>query len=138
MYYLSTPCQMLIMNQPDNKHFLTQLLFQRPFLDSGTIAVPANISDHKATYITLPFQYDTEGVFNRLIFSYKRAKFTILKQKISNFDWTCLREGTLDEACSKFNKTFLNFVNLCVPSKNVLIRPDDKPWYDCEIRRVSR
>ena len=49
-----------------------------------------------------------------------------------------LREGTLDEACSKFDNTFLNFVNLCVPSKNVLIRPDDKPWYDCEIRRVSR
>ena len=27
---------------------------------------------------------------------------------------------------------------MCVPSKNVLIRSDDKPWYDCEIRRVSR
>ena len=26
-----------------------------PFLDSGTLDVPDNISDHKATYITLPF-----------------------------------------------------------------------------------
>ena len=49
-----------------------------------------------------------------------------------------LREGTLDEAYSKFNDTFLDFVTSCVPSKNVLIRPDDKPWYDSEIRRVSR
>ncbi|MCG8097314.1 MAG: hypothetical protein JAZ17_27465 [Candidatus Thiodiazotropha endolucinida] len=109
-----------------------------PFLDSGSLTVPANISDHKATYISLPFQYDTEGAFNRLIFLYKKANFTLLKQKILNYDWSCLTEGTLDEACSRFNDTFLEFVNSCIPSKNVLIRPNDKPWYDSEIRRVSR
>ena len=109
-----------------------------PFLDSGTLDVPDNISDHKATYITLPFQYDTEGAFSRLIYLYKKANFTLLKQKLSNFDWTCLRQGTLDEACSKFNDIFHDFVNSSVPSKNVLIRPDDKPWYDSEIRSLSR
>ena len=82
-----------------------------PFLDSGTLNVLDNISDHKATYITLPFQYDTEGAFSRLIYLYKKANFTLLKQKLSNFDWTCLRQGTLDEACSKFNDIFLDFVN---------------------------
>ena len=49
-----------------------------------------------------------------------------------------LREGTLNEAYSKFNDTFLDFVNSCVPSKKCSFRPDDKPWYDSEIRRVSR
>ena len=63
-----------------------------PFLDSGSLDVPDNISDHKATYITLPFQYDTEKAFNRLIYLYKKAHFTLLKQNKSNFDWTCLRE----------------------------------------------
>ena len=53
-----------------------------PFLDSGTLDVPVNISDHKATYITLPFQFDTEGALNRLIYLYKKANFTLLKQKI--------------------------------------------------------
>ena len=109
-----------------------------PFIDSGTIEVPNNISDHKATYIKLPFQYDTEGAYNRLIWLYRKANFTLLKQKISNYDWNCLREGTADEACTKFNNIFLDFVRSCIPNKNVLIRPDDKPWYDSEIRRVSR
>ena len=89
-------------------------------------------------HIILPFQYDTEGAFSRLIYLYKKANFTLLKQKLSNFDCTCLRQGTLDEACSKFNDIYLDFVNSSVPSKNVLIRPDDKPWYDSEIRRLSR
>ncbi|MCU7958324.1 MAG: endonuclease/exonuclease/phosphatase family protein, partial [gamma proteobacterium symbiont of Bathyaustriella thionipta] len=109
-----------------------------PFLDSGTLDIPNTISDHKATYITLPFQYDTEGAFNRVIFLYKKANFTLLKQKLSNYDWECLREETIDEACSKFNDTFLDFVKSCIPSKNVLIRPNDKPWYDSEIRKISR
>ena len=52
-----------------------------PFLYSGTLDFPDNISNHKATYITLPFQYDTEGAFNRLIYLYKKANFTLLKQK---------------------------------------------------------
>ena len=49
-----------------------------PFLISGTIEVPNNISDHKATYIKLPIQYDTEGAYNRLIWLYRKANFTLL------------------------------------------------------------
>ena len=52
------------------------------FLDSGTLDVPDNISDHKATYITLPFHYDTERAFSRLIYLYKKGKFYIIKTKI--------------------------------------------------------
>ena len=33
---------------------------------------------------------------------------------------------------------FFLTVNSSVPSKNILIRPDDKPWYDSEIRSLSR
>ena len=127
-----------VITEPTRQQAILIITEDLPFLDSGTLDVPDNISDHKATYITLPFQYDTEGAFSRLIYLYKKANFTLLKQKLSNFDWTCLRQGTLDEACSKFNDIFLDFVNSSVPSKNVLIRPDDKPWYDSEIRRLSR
>ena len=27
---------------------------------------------------------------------------------------------------------------MCIPHKDVVIRPDDKPWYDSEIRKYSR
>ena len=63
-----------------------------PFLDSGTLDVPDNIGDHKATYKTLLFQYDTEGAFNRFIYLYQKANFTLLEHKLSNYNWTCLRE----------------------------------------------
>ena len=78
IYLLTTDPQTVIYYSTNHAQ---ELIYFDSFLDSGTIAVPANISDHKATYITLPFQYDMEGVFNRLIYLYKRANFTLLKQK---------------------------------------------------------
>ena len=26
----------------------------------------------------------------------------------------------------------------CIPSRNVIIRPDDKPWYDSELRHFTK
>ena len=130
-----------VINEPTRQHAILDPIIiteDLPFLDAGTIGVPNNISDHKATYINLPFHYNTDSAYNRLVWLYKKANFALLKENISNYDWNCLREGTLDEACGKFNNFFLTFVRSCIPAKNVLIRPDDKPWYDSEIRKMSR
>ena len=47
-----------------------------PFLDSGTISIPSEISDYKATFIRFPSQYecqyhlkDKSGFIRRLILS---------------------------------------------------------------------
>ena len=61
----------------------------------------------------------------------------VLNSKLETFDWSCLNEGSLDEACVEFTNIFLGMVKSCIPSKTVLVRPDDKPWYDHEIRHFS-
>ena len=33
---------------------------------------------------------------------------------------------------------FIEFAKLCIPNKTIVVREDDKPWYDSEIRRNSR
>ena len=58
--------------------------------------------------------------------------------KTNNFDWSPLHTLPLDEAVLFFNHSFLNIVNECIPSKEVTVRSDDKPWYDTEIRKNSR
>ena len=59
-------------------------------------------------------------------------------KKISNFDWSCLHQGTVNEASSLFTNIFIEFAKLCIPCKTIVVREDDKPWYDSEIRRNSR
>ena len=36
-----------------------------------------------------------------------------------------------------FYEYFLDMVQSCVHSKQLTVRPDDKPWYDHEIRHFS-
>ena len=107
------------------------------YMDAGVLSIPNNISDHKVTFVTLPLQYEMHGTFTRLVWIYKKVNFPLSKDKISNFDWTCLNEGTVDEACRKFTDVFFKMVKLCIPSKTVVVRPSDKPWYDSEIRHFS-
>ena len=37
-----------------------------------------------------------------------------------------------------FDNIFIEFVKVCIPSKTILVREDDKPWFDSEIRRNTR
>ena len=108
------------------------------YLDSGIIVNTADISDHNATYILLPYHYEAQSSFERKVWLYKRANFDLLSQYIDLFDWTCLLSGTVNDACNLFTNKFLEFVEKCIPSKVILVRNDDKPWYDSEIRKYSR
>ena len=108
------------------------------FLDAGTIKVPAHISDHSATFITLPFQYEPKSPYTRTVWLYNQADFNSLNTTIRNFDWSCLLHGSVHEASYLFNDIFLEMVKTCILSKKVTVRPDDKPWYNSEIRRTSR
>ena len=48
-----------------------------------------------------------------------------------------LHEGSLDDACRKFTDIFLDMVKICIPSNLVVVRPNDKPWYDSERRHFT-
>ncbi|MEW8548105.1 MAG: reverse transcriptase family protein, partial [Candidatus Thiodiazotropha sp.] len=64
--------------------------------------------------------------------------YEALKTKINNYDWKFIIDTPIDEVSKLFEDTFLNLVNECVPSKEVTVRTDDKPWYDSEIRKFTR
>ena len=108
-----------------------------PYIDSGVIDTPNYISDHKSTYIILPFHYEIQNTYTRLVWLYKSANFETLKQDIIQYDWSCLHDGSLDEVYVKFTNIFLGMVKSNIPSKTVVVRPDDKPWYNHEIRHYS-
>ena len=109
-----------------------------PYLDSGTLTIPSEISDHKATFIRFPFQYHCQKTYERLVLLYKKANFDQLKQLVVNHNWDRLYDGSINEAFEKFTDNVFSFVKTCIPSKLVTIRPDDKSWFDSEIRHFSR
>ena len=57
---------------------------------------------------------------------------------IINHDWSSLNEGSVSEAFVNFTFSFLKLVKICIPSKRITVRPNDKPWFDSEIRHYVR
>lgn len=107
-------------------------------LDSGIMSVPTDISDHSATYVFITFSYNQYTAFKRVVWQYKKGDFGKFNRLISSTDWEYLKEDNFDNACENFTSRFINLAKECIPCKEVTIRPNDKPWYDSEIRTVSR
>ena len=63
-----------------------------------------------------------------------------MKQKISETDWVNLITGACDihGAVSDFTSIFLKIASICIPTREVIIRNDDKVWFDSALRREIR
>ncbi len=57
---------------------------------------------------------------------------------MTNTDWTCLNNGSVDDASILFTSKFIEQAKQCIPCKQITVRPNDKRWYDSEIRRISK
>ena len=66
--------------------------------------------------------------------------YLLMKQKISEIDWVNLITGTCDihGAISDFTSIFLKIASICILTREVIIRSDDKVWFDSNLRREIR
>ena len=110
--------------------------FDQHVFDKGLIHMPASVSDHHAPYISLPFEYPLSTTFKRFIWLYNKGDYEALKTKFNNHDWNFISNLPINEVPILFEESFLKLVNECVPSKEITVRTDDKPWYDTEIKKI--
>ena len=67
---------------------------------------------------------------------YKHADYEWLNDLIEQCNWTALinSSSNIEEACKMFTSIFLNFCKTCIPLKTVLIRANEKPWFNSDLR----
>ncbi len=107
-------------------------------LKCGVLDVPTHISDHKIAFVILPSTVNSDVTYKRSVWNFKRADFLQLNELILNEDWSVLNNGSVDEAADMFTLKFIDLAKKCIPYKEVTIRPNDKPWYNSEIRRTTK
>ena len=107
-------------------------------LDKGVLDFPPLISDHMATDITVPFDYPLTSSYKRVVWLYKRGNYKQLQENIESYDWNFINDAPIDVVAKIFEDTFLGLVNDCIPSREVTIHTDVKPWYDSVIKKHSR
>jgi hypothetical protein len=106
--------------------------------DSGIHKTPRNISDHFATFLIVNCKSDHSTPFKRKVWNYKTANFNELNMLIENHDWSFLNNVSVNEACNRFIKVYIELAQTCIPTRLVTIRPNDRPWYNSELRLLSR
>ena len=60
----------------------------------------------------------------------------MLNIKIESFNWDTIINDTcsVDQACLNFTEYFLKRCKECIPRQKVLIRQNDRPWFNSELR----
>ena len=101
-------------------------------IDTDTIPIDRNISDHDGTYVTIESGFSNTKTFNRTIWDYKRGDYQNMKTLIEETNWKSLISDASDihVACTNFTNTFLDIASRCIPTREITVRVDDKVWYD--------
>ena len=89
------------------------------FSDIGIIIMLAEVSDHSATHVSIPFTYEIQPCYERNIWLYSKANYEMLDNKILNCNWNMLNNGSVDKSCEVFTKSFTVFAKQCLPWKTM-------------------
>ena len=86
-----------------------------------------------------PFKLNGPSL-TRDIWNYKRANYDLMKSKIKEVNWYELIYKTteINTACTNFTDNFMGICKLCIPSQKIIIREDDKIWFDSNLRTAIR
>jgi hypothetical protein len=86
-------------------------------IDSDTIEIDRQISDHDGTCVTFKCGFSNQKTFQRTIWDYKNE---------TKNDWEKLINDELDvnNACSNVTDAFLTIAKECIPTREVTIRTD--------------
>ena len=107
-------------------------------IQADTLDVDSSSSDRKATTVLLKFVILPSSSSKRKVWYYDRADFFRLNRLIDSENWNFIDILDVNDACDRFTNKLIDMMSQCIPSKEVTIRPNAKPWYDSVIRRLSR
>jgi hypothetical protein len=80
--------------------------------------------------------------FKREVWLYDKVDKQKIIEKLEIVDWITLlyQFDDVDDMCNQFTKTFLELARdpECIPTKTVIVRYNDKPWFTNEVRKEIR
>jgi hypothetical protein len=131
----------LIEHPTRGENILDLLLTDTPnlFLNSGVIPSLSNL-DHDAIFGTFKLSYPTSSSYLRHVWYYDRGNFDSLNETFDNVPWPGVinDDDTLDEITENVTNIILNTAKEKIPNRIVKIKPNDKPWFNKDLRKLFK
>ena len=119
---------LIFSNNPD---ILLQVGVCDPVLDQ-------DVRFHCPVYGILKSNKKRDHSFTRLIWSFDKGDYTLLRNKAREVDWSTTKSDNIDTYASNTTETILSLARSAIPSKSVIIRPSDPPWFSSGLRSLIR
>ena len=126
---------------PTSQSKLDRILTNIPhFVVKTEVLAPLLLNDHCTITMTLRFRLHRGTTFKRLMWDYSKADFPGLRDYISNIDWSEIlgEKDDIDLAATRWSDTILTAAKRYIPNREVIVRSNDKPWYNSNLRRLKR
>ena len=104
----------------------------------GEAFLDQNIRYHCPVYAVFNLEKHKQPCYKRKIWMYDHADYARLNQLVSEFDWSEFKSNDINSYALYFTDTILEFCNMTIPNKLVIIRPSAPPWLNSSVRRAIR
>ena len=125
---------------PFSSSILDQFLTNIPnFVKKTTIESPVSTNDHCTIGLHLLFRIARGKPFSRLMWDFKNSNFDDYRRTLAtvNFD-TCFETDDVNKVCQSLEDVILDSAKRTLVNKMVVVRPDDKPWFNGRLRTLLR
>ena len=110
------------------------------YIYSDVLKIPSEISDHDASVAFLQCPKSVSVSCKREVWLYDKVDKQQFIEKLGIVDWIThlCQFDDVDDMCNQYTKPFLELARECIPTKTVIVRYNDKPWFTSEIRKEIR
>ena len=108
-------------------------------IKSVAVHAPVSDNDHSTLAVKIRFAKHKTSKYQRTMWNYKAANFDGFRNALNAADWDqCFAMQDVNSICESWSSKLLEYVKQYVPNKLVVVRPNDKPWYNGYLRRLNR
>ena len=107
---------------------------------SVRISPPVSTNDHCSISLELNFRTPKVKAYKRVMWDFKNANFDLYRETIAHTNWQefFTQGNDIDTVVEMWTSKLLTIAKETIPNKVVTIRPDDKSWYNNNLRRLCR
>ena len=130
-----------LISQPTRGNNLLDLIFtdHPEFFFNTDVFPPIHGLDHCTIFTSYNLNYSISQSFRKTIWHYDRGNYAELNNYLANtLTHEALHDKSLDELVLILTKTITDGMNLYIPSKTILIKQRDKPWFTPAIRQLFK
>ena len=104
-----------------------------------SILNPLSTNDHCTVGARVNLKIHKKAAYLRHVWLYKQANFELFRAGLSDADFDeVFALDHIDDICKAWTEKFLSIAKLFIPIREILVRPNDSPWYCSKLHQMKR